>query len=83
MNITNQSKPTTSLTNSDKVSFAVTWDTWDTAWEDETRTWDELGSIIENTSRGATGFFFSNTRFPFSELSPFIIEGGIVNVSKP
>ena len=40
----------TPYTNTSKVSFAVTWDTWNVAWQNETRTWDELGSLLSNTS---------------------------------
>lgn len=51
MALTNISKPTTTLTNSSKVSFGETWDTWTITWATETRTWDELSSLIDNTSK--------------------------------
>jgi len=44
-------KPVTSFINTDKVNFGETWKTWDVAWKDETRTWDELASWIDNTSK--------------------------------
>ena len=62
MSITNQAKPSTSLTNATKVSVGETWDTWTTAWEDETRTWDELSKLIDNTSKPTTSI--SNVNKP-------------------
>ena len=47
----NLDKPTTSLVNTDKVSIGETWSTWTTAWDDETRTWDELSQLIENSNK--------------------------------
>ena len=62
MTLTNTSKPSTSLTNTTKVSFGETWDTWDTAWEDETRTWDEMISLLDNTAKPSTSI--TNTAKP-------------------
>lgn len=47
----NTSKPTTSLTNIARVSFAETWATITTSWASETRTWADTGSLIDNTSK--------------------------------
>lgn len=51
MAITNISKPTTSLTNVTKVSFAELWSTIDTTWASETRTWLETASLMDNISK--------------------------------
>lgn len=47
----NTSKPTTSLINSVKVSFAETWNSIVTTWASETRTWDMTGSLFTNTTK--------------------------------
>jgi len=54
MAITNTSKPTTSLTNATKVSFAELWSTITTTWATETRTWDATGSLFSNSSKPTT-----------------------------
>jgi hypothetical protein len=50
----NVSKPTTTLTNVTKVSFAELWSTITTTWATETRTWAECISLIDNTSKPST-----------------------------
>jgi len=83
MALTNQSKPATSLTNTTKVSFGELWSTITTTWASETRTWLDTISLMDNVSKGTTGFLWSLTRFPWTESSPWTSEGGISNVSKP
>jgi hypothetical protein len=39
------------MADTSKVSNAVTWDTWTTAWQNETRTWDELESLMGGTAK--------------------------------
>ena len=51
MTITNVSKPSTTLANADRVSFAELWSTITTTWASETRTWQDTESIIDNISR--------------------------------
>jgi hypothetical protein len=51
MAITNTTKPTTSLTNTNKVSFGETWNSILTTWNGETRTWDDMISLFTNTSK--------------------------------
>ena len=51
MSITNETKPTTSLTNSSKVSHQETWDSNTTTWNTEVRTWNDTGSKINNLTR--------------------------------
>lgn len=54
MALTNTSKPTTSITNTTKVSFAELWSTITTTWASETRTWADMVSLIDNTSKPTT-----------------------------
>ena len=54
MAITNISKPTTSLTNTSKVSFAELWSTITTTWTSEIRTWLDCISLIDNSSKPTT-----------------------------
>jgi hypothetical protein len=56
----NTNKPTTSVTNNAKPFNGVAWDTWTVAWEDETRTWDELAEIMQNTSKPSSSITNSN-----------------------
>lgn len=62
MSITNLAKPVNSLTNATRVSSGVTWDTWTVAWQDETRTWDELASLMDNFSKPSAAI--TNTAKP-------------------
>jgi hypothetical protein len=50
----NISKPTTSLTNSNKVVQYETWDSNTTTWDTETRTWNEMGTTWTNANRPST-----------------------------
>ncbi len=54
MAITNISKPTTSLTNVTKVSFAELWSTIMTTWATETRTWAQCASLFTDISKPTT-----------------------------
>ncbi len=54
MALVNTSKPTTSLVNTLKVSFAELWSTIMTTWASETRTWADMVSLIDNTSKPTT-----------------------------
>ena len=83
MPITNQSKPATSISNSSKVSQGETWATITATWASETRTWLDVSQLIDNISKGATGFLWSVSRFPWTEATPWLSEGGITNVTKP
>lgn len=51
MAITNQSKPTTSITNTAKVSIGETWGSIATTWASETRTWLAVSQLITNSTR--------------------------------
>ena len=62
MALTNTSKPTTSLTNTARVSFGETWGTIVTTWASETRTWLETVSLMDNSSKPTTNF--TNTSKP-------------------
>lgn len=56
MAITNTAKPSTTLTNTTKVSFGETWATIATTWASETRTWLDTISLMDNTSKPTTTF---------------------------
>lgn len=62
MAITNTAKPSTSLTNTTKVSFAETWATVTTTWATETRTWLETISLMDNFSKPSNSL--TNTAKP-------------------
>lgn len=56
MAITNQNKPSTSLVNTTKVSFGLTWGADLNQWQNELQTWGETISIIDNSSKPTTSF---------------------------
>lgn len=47
----NTSKPSSSMTNVDRVQSAELWSTITTTWATETRTWLEAGQLLINISR--------------------------------
>jgi hypothetical protein len=54
MAIANTAKPTTSLANITRASFAELWSTIATTWASETRTWLDCASLIDNNSKPTT-----------------------------
>lgn len=42
------------MTNTARVSFAELWSTILTTWATETRTWQDVGSILSNGSKPTT-----------------------------
>jgi hypothetical protein len=54
MSLVNTSKPSTSLTNTARVSFAELWSTIMTTWANETRTWQDMASLFDNTTKVTT-----------------------------
>ena len=56
------------FTNTTRAITGETWDTWDNSWDSETRTWDELASLLTNTSHKNLG------AYTVSELSSFTFE---------
>lgn len=60
--ITNLAKPTTTLTNTDKVSIGETWASVLTTWATETRTWLEISQLLTNSARTASSI--TNTAKP-------------------
>ena len=57
MAIVNSSKPSTTLANTTRVSFAELWSTITTTWASETRTWKATGSLLTNTAKKLLGDF--------------------------
>lgn len=60
MAIVNTSKPTTSIVNTLRVSYAELWSTILTTWASETRTWQDVGSVISNISKPTTSIINVN-----------------------
>ena len=83
MSITNLSKPTTSITNSSKISHEETWDTNTTTWDTETRAWNDMGSKVTNSTLG-TSSLWNYRSFPWQLSSPWTnSNSGITNLNKP
>lgn len=87
MTITNVSKPTTSLTNSSKISIGETWGSITSTWASEVRDWLTCSQLISNSSKPR-----SLGSYTFDEIGDRIISetGGamsdssfIINESKP
>jgi hypothetical protein len=47
----NETRPSSSISNSSKVLGGETWDSNPNTWTAETRTWDESGTLWTNNSR--------------------------------
>ena len=54
MSLTNQSKPTTTLVNSNRPSGAELWNTITTTWASETRTWADCISLFDGFTKPTT-----------------------------
>ena len=54
MSITNTAKPSTTLTNTEKVRNSETWGTIATTWGAEIRTWAETVSTWDNVAKPST-----------------------------
>ncbi len=54
MALVNTSKPTTSIVNATKASYAELWSTITTSWASETRTWAECISLMDNLTKPTT-----------------------------
>lgn len=80
----NESKPTTTLTNTTKVSIAETWGAIATTWASETRTWLDCASLIDNVSLSLTDPLWSTRSFPWLLTTPWgTVSTGMTNISKP
>ena len=51
MSITNQSKPTSSISNSTKINIGEVWNTDLNTWNAESRTWNDMQSKINNSTK--------------------------------
>jgi hypothetical protein len=51
MALINQSKPTTSIGNSTKVSVGITWASIATTWATETKTWGLISMLLANITK--------------------------------
>lgn len=82
MALINESKPSTSLANATKVSFAELWSTITTTYATETRTWADCISLMDNISI-STNPIWSSRSFPWLMALPWQQTGGVTNVNKP
>lgn len=85
MSITNQSKPTTSFSNSSKVSVGETWASITTTWATETRTWLAASQLFVNQNKATNVGIWSALFYPWLDDEPWILgePSEITNVSKP
>jgi hypothetical protein len=51
MSITNISKPSTSLSNATKINIGLVWSADTFQWQNESRTWGETVSVIDNVTK--------------------------------
>lgn len=78
----NESKPTTTLTNTDKVSIGETWASVTTTWATETRTWQEASQLITNI--GIVANIWDPRTLPWTSSAPWLlVGGGMTNINKP
>jgi len=54
MALINIAKPTTSLANADKVASFETWATIATTWASETRTWQDMASLMDGFTKASS-----------------------------
>jgi len=79
----NTSKPTTSYTNSDKINIGEVWNTNLNQWQNESRTWDDTASTIDNITKAFGGLLWAESSLPWQLSTPWIDTGNITNVAKP
>jgi hypothetical protein len=89
MAITNIIKPTTSLTNSLKVSYGETWGSITTTWAVETRTWLGVSQLLTNDIKVSGGTIYltdDSGNILTDDLGNRLIissGNGITNIPKP
>lgn len=83
MAIVNVSKPTTTFANSTKINIGETWDSNSNQWQNESRTWDDMASIIDNGTKAFSGFIWATSTLPWQLPTPWIDTGIITNVNRP
>ena len=83
MSITNVSKPSSSISNLTKINIGETWDSITTTWATETRTWDDMRSIIDNNTKAYSGYLWAESTLPWQLATPWIDTNKITNQAKP
>ena len=88
MTITNQDKPSASVTNVTKASVGETWGTITTTWATETRTWGEVSKLITNIGGVLFRYLLRETGdhiLTETGSSRLLLEAGttITNIDKP
>ena len=49
--ITNQAKPSTSLSNATKINTGIVWDLDLNTWDTELQTWQDTATTIDNVTK--------------------------------
>ena len=83
MPLVNTTKPSDSYANTVRPLTGETWDSIDTTWDTETRTWAEIGSLVNNSARIFGGQIWAFNNLPWQMTTPWIDAGGITNVNRP
>lgn len=65
MTITNLPKISSSVTNQSKINIGETWDSDLNTWATETNTWEEIGSLINNSARAFSGVLWAAITLPW------------------
>lgn len=83
MAITNISKPSSSVSNQSKINIGEVWNTDLNQWQNETRTWNDMASIIGNSTKIYSGFLWVASTLPWQLATPWIDTNKITNISRP
>lgn len=86
MTITNQAKPSPSVSNVSKVSIGETWTTITTTWATEIRTWLAVSQLITNVVRTEVESLVTEALdYLMTEDDDFLTTGvnQITNIAKP
>ncbi len=83
MAITNISKPSSSVSNQSKINIGETWDSDMNQWQNESRTWDDMASIIDNITKIYSGYLWAESTLPWQLATPWIDTNKITNISRP
>lgn len=62
MAITNISKPISSMSNEVRINIGLVWNADTLQWQNESRTWDDTVSLVDNISKVSTSII--NTSKP-------------------
>lgn len=75
MAITNVSKPTTSLANQTKINIGLVWSANLLQWQNESRTWADTTSVIDNLNKPTNDIVIS-TPYPANNAIVWTVSAG-------